>query len=182
MVCNNCHKEVSGEGVFCPHCGGVLCAQTPVCANCGASLEEDSKFCPRCGIRLRESNITYLKNDTSQPSTQVSEYTGKKTIGAYWVSIISAIVSFIIRISTQTKYTSWDNLLDNRKLLGIDSDAKPLYTIIPIVAAIIASLLLVSDQETPTHKKPTAFIINAVFIALAILFIWFDIPYKIFDF
>ena len=182
MVCNNCQKEVAGDGKFCPYCGGELREVAPVCANCGASLEENSKFCPRCGITLRESNITYQQIRNPLLSTQESEYTGKKTVGAYWASVISSIISFIIRVSTQEMHYSWDNFLDNRKVLGIDGDLKPVYTIIPVVATVILSLLIVSDQETSTRKKWSAFIINAVLIALSVLFIWFDIPYQLLDF
>ena len=73
-------------------------------------------------------------------------------------------------------------MLNNRKVVGIDSDLKPFLTAIPIIAAIIVSLLIISDKENSSQKKATAFIVNAIFIALALLFIWFDIPYSIIDF
>lgn len=178
MICPKCNAAISDGTVFCPSCGEKLAGQSEksvrYCLSCGEEVKEGNKFCAKCGAEVSLTNITI---DTSTAETSTG-----KIRGTYFVSVISAIISFIIRISTQDTYYSWSNLLDNRKVVGIDSDMKPLLTAIPVIAAIIVSLLLVSDKDTPSHKKATAFIINAIFIALAFLFIWFDIPSDIIDF
>jgi len=177
MFCNNCGAKITDDSQFCPQCGTKAQNEPLVCKHCGEPLEADSKFCGKCGLR------TWLKG-TEPPKTDLSEYnyTGVKTGRSYTVSIISAIVCFIIRLFTQSEHHSYENIWNNRYIIGIDSDLKPFLTAIPIIAAIIASLLIVSDDVSSSRKKASAFIINGVFIALAILFIWFDIPYKLFDF
>lgn len=187
MTCPKCKATISNESAFCPCCGENLAAKSNTdnkfCSSCGTELKEDHKFCPKCGAATKKDtqantntnikpNVTYRADNSSS----------KKIRWSYDTSIVSAIISLIIRLKTQEIYYSYENLLKNKKVLGIDEDTKPFLTVIPIIAAIITSLLIVSDKTTSSQKKTTAFIINAVFIALSILFIWFDIPYSIIDF
>ena len=181
MVCRKCKYTIIDEAEFCPNCGQKLNEQSEqsvkCCPSCGEVINEGNKFCTKCGTSVC-SEIPI----NSKPNSDTDNLSGVKIKRSYFASVISAIISFIIRIATQETFYSWDNLLDNRKVVGIDSDTKPFLSVIPIVAAIIVSLLIVSDKETSSQKKATAFIVNAIFITLAILFIWFDIPYQIFDF
>lgn len=182
MVCPKCSSLVSDGATFCSACGERIVVQSTqkcvkYCSVCGQVINEEHKFCGKCGTAVSE---------TIQPDVQANANLKQSSSGkigtSHFVSIISAIISFVIRIATQQTYYSWENLLDNRKVIGIDDDIKPFLTAIPVVAAIIVSLLIVSDKAASSQKKTTAFIVNAIFIALAILFIWFDIPYAIFDF
>ena len=182
MVCPKCGATGSDGAAFCSHCGEKIAIHTPenytkYCLVCGQVLEEGNKFCKRCGT---------MAGTTVQPNVRIASNMGQTSSGkigtSYVVSMISAIISLVIRIGTQQTYYSWENLMNNRKVLGLDGDVKPFLTAIPVVAAIIASLLIVSDKNTSSQKKATAFIVNAVLIALGILFIWFDIPYAILDF
>ena len=185
MICNNCNAEIAEGSQFCMKCGNKV--QDLTCKHCGTKLEPGSKFCSKCGLHtwIKEPAVQQpaAQRPVPAPSTySAGDYTGSKTVAAYTVSVIGAIVSFIIRLIFQTTYYSYENLLENRKLVGLDSDIKPFFTVLPVAAAIIALLLIVSDQETGTRKKHIAMIVNAIFIVLAVLFIWFDIPYQIINF
>lgn len=180
MICPKCNTTITDNSVFCSNCGENLKKEenrTIYCSACGERIKEENKFCAKCGTKVGVE---------TQPSINTTLNTEKlsseKITGSYFVSIISAIVSFIIRIANQDTYYSVINFVDNRKVVGLDSEIKPFITIIPIIAIIVLSLLIVSDKKTTTQKKTTAFIINAIFIALSFLFIWFDIPYSIIDF
>ena len=189
MVCPKCKLTIAEQSAFCPNCGENLTANAEqnnkFCSACGEKIQEDNKFCAKCGTRVGTATQpnTYT---VTQPNTYTNSYadtsSSSKITGSYFVSVISAIISLIIRIATQEQFISWSNLMENRKLLGIDSDLKPFISVIPALAAIIVSLLLASDKNTSTQKKTTALIVNVVFIALSILFIWFDIPSAILDF
>jgi len=181
MECPKCKSTVGEGATFCSSCGEKLAEQltesVKYCIKCGQVIKEENKFCGRCGTAV---------GTNFQPAVKIvsnaNNLSSGKIKGSYFISVIGAIISFVIRLATQQTYYSLDNLLDNRKVVGIDSDIKPFLTAIPVIVAIIVSLLIASDKNTSSQKKITAFIINAIFIALAILFIWFDIPYAIFDF
>lgn len=144
---------------------------------CGQTIKEGNKFCGKCGTAIGTVVKPNVKTDTN-----LKQSSSSKIASSYIVSIICAVISFIIRIATQQTYYSWSNLLDNRKVIGIDSDVKPFLTALPVVATIVISILVISDNKVSSQKKITTLIINAIFIILAILFIWFDIPYAIIDF
>ncbi len=182
MVCPKCSSTVSDGATFCSTCGEkIIVHETQnfvnYCSVCGQVIKQENKFCGKCGTPV---GVT-IQPDV-KANVNLRQSSSGKTGVSYFVSIISAIITFIIRITTQETYYSWENILDNRKVIGIDSDIKPFLTAIPVIAAIVVSLLIVSDKNVSSQKKTTIFIINAIFIALAILFIWFDIPYAIFDF
>lgn len=185
MNCKECGAQLAEDAKFCVCCGTKVDTPT-VCKHCGAKIEGGNKFCAKCGLR------TWLLVSTGQPNTtqqsggnnqgNTIECYGSKAIAAYWISIVGAIVSLGIRFALQETYYSWSNLLDNRKVVGLDEDIKPFLTGIPIVVAIIVSLLLAKDTISSRQKKLVALIVNTVFISLSLLFIWFDIPYNIIDF
>ncbi len=182
MTCPKCGSSINNDATFCPLCGEKIAIQstenpTKHCRVCGQITEEGNKFCGKCGTAVE----AIVQHEVANTANEEHASSGKIK-GSYFTSVISAIISFVIRIATQQTYYSWENLLDNRKVVGIDSDIKPFLTAIPVIATIIVSLLIVSDKNTSSQKKKTAFIVNAIFIALAILFIWFDIPYAILDF
>lgn len=178
MICPKCQTTVEENAAYCSNCGESLAVQaeqnSKFCTSCGGEIKVGNVFCAKCGART--TSVT--KADTyATPYTNTSS--SSKIAGSYFVSIISAIISFVIRIEKQEKFVSWDNLLDNRKLIGIDSDLKPFLSVIPAIAAIIVSLLIASDKNATSQKKTIAVIVNIVFIILSVLFIWFDIPQKI---
>ena len=178
MICSKCQATIVENASYCPNCGETLTVQAEqngkFCPSCGGEIKEGNMFCAKCGART----VSVTKADTyTTPYTNTSS--SGKIAGSYFVSVISAIISFVIRIEKQEKFISWDNLLDNRKLVGIDSDLKPFLSVIPAIAAIIVSLLIASDKDASSQKKTIAVIVNIVFIILSILFIWFDIPQEI---
>lgn len=182
MVCSKCNSTVIDGAAFCSVCGEKISERQTedgikYCSVCGQAVKKENKFCGRCGTAVGAVIQHGVKSNAS-----LKQSSGGRIKGSYFVSVIDAIITFIIRISIQGTHYSWENALRNRKVIGIDSDIKPLLTAIPVIAAVIAVLLIVSDKIAAQQKKTAAFIINAVFIALAILFIWFDMPYAIFDF
>ena len=148
------------------------------CSNCGKELDDGVKFCPGCGLSVEGTPNIAVEAENTQAET-VSDGRYRRS---YIVSVITAIITFFIRVGGQDTYIYWDNLLDNRKVLGLSEDSKPFITLIPVAATIIVSLLIVSDKQTDAQRKRKAFIINAIFILLSLLFIWMDIPSKILDF
>lgn len=156
------------------------------CRACGKEVDADAKFCHSCGccqaMQPVISHVAAPMNCTSTDQILDASVGGKNIGKSYLFSIVSAIVCFLIRIIAQDTYYSWENLMENRKVVGLDEDIKPVLTAIPAIAGIILSLLIVSDKLRDSQKKMIAFIVNAVFIVLSVLFIWYDIPYDIIDF
>ena len=181
MVCRKCKYTITDGAEFCPNCGHRLNEEVKqnikCCPSCGEAVNENARFCTKCGAEVAPK-VEAIPHE----NIETKDLSDSKIKHSYFVSIISAVLSFIIRIAMQDTYYSWENLLDNRKIVGIDSDTKPFVTIIPVIAAVIVSLMIVPNKEIPSEKKTRACIIHAIFIALAIIFIWFDLPYAIFDF
>ena len=175
MLCKNCNCKVPNEAKFCPKCGAKIenTSFAKACTFCGTVVAEDNKFCPKCGKSF--ISIYQVQNQAISNSTSKSG----KTI---WFSVISAILCFIIRIALQQDYYSWSDLFNNKHVVGLDSNIKPFLTAIPIISLIIVILMIVNDKLSDNRKKTNAIIINLIFIVLALLFIWFDIPYSIIDF
>lgn len=155
------------------------------CKFCGKKIESNQAFCSSCGNSVSQTKGADIPTPTNlQNGENVELYnsSGNKISFSYVVSAISAMICFVIRMSLQEMYYTYESIMRNERVYGIDPDTKPLFTIIPGIATIVSALLIASDRSSDSQKKMTAFIIDAVIIALAILFIWFDIPYDLFDF
>lgn len=170
--CSRCGKEiVDDKSRFCPGCGKELSDQNDK----NLSVEPKTKMAP-----LKPPSIHDDKKEKREQKTAIEGETSGKLKGTYFLSIGSAILTFILRLSGQETFYSMENLLNNRKVIGLDPDYKPFYTIIPVAVAIIIALLMVRDRESDQQKRQTAIIINVVLVVLAVLFIWVDLPYAIF--
>ena len=154
------------------------------CTNCGKEMNPKGKFCNFCGHKVEDDAAVAPKAPAYSPAPvyQQSYDAGRRIAKSYAVSIISAIVSFIIRIAGQDTFYTVEDFLRNKKFVGLSADVKPMLTIIPALAGIIVSLLIISDEARDARRKGIAFIVNAIFIILALLFIWYDLPYSIIDY
>ena len=162
------------------------------CSKCGKEVKEEANFCEHCGNALKDASATE-KNETadetganSNPECATTSQSAADNRGnakkSYIATVLSAIITFFIRIGVQEEQVLYMNILENRYVIGIDQDLKGLFTLIPGIALIIAALVVSSDRKTETQKKISIFVVNLVYIALSALFIWFDIPQEIFDF
>lgn len=145
------------------------------CSNCGKELRNDALSCEKCGCLTQRGAPAY---SPKSPSVYAKGNAKK----SYIASVISAIATFIIRLTIQEHWIYYENILENKEVLGIDRDLKPLFTAIPGIALIIAALVITSDKITDSQKKISIFVINAIWLLLSVLFIWFDIPSEIIDF
>lgn len=180
MKCEHCGTEIASNSKFCSICGKEQTAiktTNVLCTRCGKPVDPAAQYCGKCGHTLNapvgRSQVDNLRNIALE---------GGKAEKSYIWSAISAILSFIIRITTQGYQYYVESLVKNRKVLGIDADLKPFLTVIPVVALIAVLLTVVSDKKTDTSRKLTILVINGVLIALSLLFIWFDIPYKLINY
>lgn len=154
------------------------------CKFCGRKIESSDGFCSGCGNKIEKSETATTALSNLKPDGNSDVYSGgSNKIGfSYFISFVAAFICLVVRVSMQEMYYTYESIMRNERVYGIDPDMKPLFTIIPVVAAVISALLLISDRNSDNQKKMTAFIIDAVIIALAVLFIWFDIPYDLFNF
>lgn len=134
MICPKCNTTVVDNAAFCSNCGENLTTQAEknvkFCLSCGEEIKEGNKFCAKCG-----ASVGTLKQTSVSKPYDIDNSTSGKIKGSYVVSVISAIISFVIRLAFQDTYYSWSNLLDNRKVVGLDSDIKPFLTAIPDIKA-----------------------------------------------
>lgn len=153
------------------------------CKYCGKKIESKGEFCVYCGNKIQSEIPTDIPVPSSTNSVNnATSSTDSKLTMSYVLSTISAVISIIIRFSLQEMYYTYESIMNNERVYGLDPDQKPLFTIIPIIAGIISALCITSDRHSDSQKKMTAFIINAVIIAVSVLFIWYDIPYTLFDY
>lgn len=151
------------------------------CLKCGKKINNEAVFCENCGCKIKKEDVEGIDNDEIC-SIQINQKQKPRSKKSYIASVISAIISLIIRLSMQDNYIYYDNLLDNTEVLGIHRDYKSALILIPGVAAIIVSLVISADKITDKQEKKRILIVNAVYILLSIIFIWLDIPSEIFDF
>ncbi len=151
------------------------------CSKCGKEINDEAMFCEKCGCQIGREGVEEIDNEELAISDTNKAYKPclKKS---YIASVISAFISLIIRISMQSEYIYYDNLLDNTKVFGIHRDYKASLTLIPGIAAIIVSLVISADKLADKQEKRRVLIVNAVYVLLSIIFIWLDIPSAIFDF
>ncbi|MBQ9794898.1 MAG: zinc ribbon domain-containing protein [Clostridia bacterium] len=181
MICKKCSQENQDNAIFCCHCGTRIeeekqenCSR--VCRACGEKLPENGNFCARCGtpcttdIPRQNTNISA----TSAPSSGGSYKTGI----AYFCGVLCMIISLCVRLGLQ-EVIKIRVSYDSKYYLGIDHDIRPLIFLIPGFFALVISLLIVSDK-TAGKTKAIPFIINAVFLVISVLFIWYDIPHSIY--
>lgn len=160
---------------------------TIFCTNCGKQMNPNSKFCNFCGHKLDDTETVVAQVPTHSvtpaysvsPVYSVSPAAGRRISKSYVVSIIGAIVSFIIRIAGQDTFYTANDFFRNKKFVGLDADVKPLLTLIPALVGIIVSLLIVSDEARDARRKGIAFFVNAIFVILSLLCIWYDLPSEI---
>ncbi len=179
MNCKNCNYTLPENGVlFCPKCGVRVEQQEMfVCKACGKSADAQDRFCAFCGGEIKS---TADKGNSVESNGQT---TGKSRVGkSYIFTVLSAIITFLIRVSAQTEQKVYMSSFNFRWAIGLDADLKPFYSLIPVVAGIIAAIIVSSDKNTPNQKKVTVLLVNAIFLILSFVFIWFDLPQNLFDY
>lgn len=184
MNCKNCNRPLSDESRFCPECGCAVEQEKPKCQNCQADLRPGAAYCAVCGWKVpgvSPRNIVPTNSESQNPGEAKPKAFGKAK-NSYIASVLSAILTLLIRIQGQTEQKLYVSSFNFRWALGLDADWKPFYSLIPIAAGIIAALIVTSDKKATTQKKTTILLINAIFIVLSFVFIWFDIPRDLFDF
>ena len=180
MKCGNCGAELRDDSQFCPKCGDKV--EAAKCKHCGALLSADSAFCDKCGMRTWTQTPPAQQTPSAQNSRTYYPYTGAKAKTGIIATVIGAVISFISRLVNQETFYTYETIVRNKKMVGLDPDTKPFWTILPVLALLIATWLILRDEETMVSKKVSAFVICGVFFALSLVFIWFDIPYKLLDF
>ena len=145
------------------------------CKNCGKQLKEGEMSCSNCGCPRENAGST-------ASGSARNNITGSRAKSSYVWSTIGMIVSAILRFVMQDEFVTRVDLLENRYWIGISESLKPMVTLAPAVAAIIALLLVSSDQETSGQRKVHVFLINGVLLAISLLLIWLDFPARLFDF
>lgn len=170
------------DAQFCDRCGCKTVDRH--CRNCGASMNPNSQFCSKCGLSAVKGenavNDQFANNRHAGIYESYHEYTGAKTIGAYCAGVLGTVGAFFARKLSEVESSTLGDILDNRMYVGIESAAKPFFTIIPIMMAIIAYGLLFVDDETGPRNKIIAAIVATALIVLTLLIIWVDMPQAIY--
>lgn len=179
MNCKNCNYTLPENGVlFCPKCGVRVEQQEMfVCKACGKSADAQDRFCAFCGGEIK------LAAEKENSMERNGEAKGKGRVGkSYIFTVLSAIITFLIRVSAQTEQKLYISSFNFHWAIGLDPGLKPFCSLIPVVAGIIAAIIVSSDKNTPNQKKVTVLLVNAIFLVLSFVFIWFDLPRDLFDF
>jgi len=153
------------------------------CMKCGKEIQEGTAFCAHCGTAAGTPPQASVR-PAAQTKSEVlpGNLVGEKAQRSYTFSIIGAIIALLIRIGLQDVWWHHDSWFEYGKVLGIERDLKPVLTFVPGIAAVIVTLLVLSDRITSTQNKVIVLVKNAVILLLAVLFIWLDIPYRLIDF
>jgi len=68
-LCHSCHRSVSAEFIYCPHCGE---ASATVCVGCQRRIDPLWLFCPSCGhecsVAQRQAAEPLVPADSPQPT------------------------------------------------------------------------------------------------------------------
>ena len=71
MNCPKCQAELSGDSVFCNHCGYKI-DQRIQCKYCGHTNKPGTKFCEECGKNVgnHESDSTYIHEHSTEEQSR----------------------------------------------------------------------------------------------------------------
>ena len=133
------------------------------CKWCGTEITGDRMFCPECGKAVRKETV----------SDSVLGHINKSGC-AVILSIISTFLTWIIRLCANQEKV-WPEFGD-KHVLAVYDVSKPYLMIIPIIAAYIASILVIKDSDTDKANKAIAFLTIAFAFAISIGLIYMKIP------
>lgn len=146
------------------------------CSKCGKELREDAVFCDGCGTKIKaEKEIAAPETGSTTPQNATATEEDCPAKRSYVISVLSAIITCIIRFSMQDVYRIGD-IVNRRNVYCLDPQLKPFFTFIPGLALIIASLIIVADKKSDSQKKLTVFIVNMIFIVVSVLLVWLNFP------
>ena len=182
MICKECGSNINDNACFCPNCGSSVNGErsaTSFCPFCGSSVSDNQSFCPSCGNMIKGN----ANNLSAVSQTADANVSSSRIKTSYFLSVLFAIITLIIRLASQEKFfKSGSGLLAGKYYLGIsDGDTQTFLTAIPVISLIISLLLVIGDKKIDQRKKGIAIIINIIFIVLSVLFIWVGIPMNLFD-
>ena len=139
------------------------------CTRCGLRVEDELTKCNWCGCTELGSSDA-LRYKEYKPRHE-GYYLGK----AYGFSILSAILSFFVKLFAQGRYTYLslvyknDNLvLSGEYVKGIHRSSQPFYMAIPIIAALASLYYILYDKDADLNYRIRASVVSAIFIMLAI--------------
>ncbi len=144
------------------------------CPKCGKEIIEGGKFCFYCGYSFQSNTVPATRSEIT--NGDIRSLGGGKIKTSYLISFIITWITFVIRISLQEEFKYWKSVLERAAYIGLDDSIKPGLSFIPLAMVFISTLLIISDKTKSTKTKAIAFVVNAVFVIIAVACIWYNIP------
>ena len=78
------------------------------CSKCGKELREDAVFCDGCGVKIKAEVTATPERPSTPPQNTAKTEEGCRANNSYIVTVLSAIITCIIRFSMQEVYRIGD--------------------------------------------------------------------------
>ena len=135
------------------------------CSNCNTEVSEHAKYCPNCG-----NGVQIL------PETKNS-IIGKDCIVSIVMSLISFILTTIIRFDVDKKIDLTPNALNYNWGMAVPSEIKPFVLAVPIIFTLITIIKTVMSSTMNKKEKGISYIIATFSLVVSVAIVnWsFDI-------
>lgn len=135
------------------------------CSNCNTEVSENTKYCPNCGNGLK-----------ILPETKDS-IIGKDCIVSIVMSLISFILTTIIRFNVDKKTDLTPSALNYNWGMAVPSEIKPFVLAVPIIFTRITIIKTVMSSTMNKKEKVISYIIAAFSLVVSVAIVnWsFDI-------
>lgn len=126
------------------------------CSNCNTEIREITKYCPNCGKTLYGS------------TELTSSVIGKDCITSIVMSIISFILTTIIRFNVDKKIDLTPNSLNYHWGMAVPSEIMPFVLIVPIIFTLVTVIKTVLSSTMNKKEKAVSYIVAAFALASSI--------------
>ncbi len=119
------------------------------CKNCNAEVSDQAKFCSNCGEKV--DSVDNIEGNVI----------GRNCIVSIVMSIISFILTTIIRYNVHEKIDLTPSALSHHWGMSVPSEMKPIVLAVPVIFTLITIMKTVMSSDMSKKEKGVSYVIAA---------------------